>query len=86
MTTAGDGALTSRDLDRSSLRPGDLERPLEWPSSTRRDILDKDELYLIQLSVLAKSDDCQALLFCDVRPFSAQAKRGNLGVQDKVSP
>ena len=64
MTTAGDGALTSRDLDRSSLRPGDLERPLERPSSTRRDILHKDELYLIQLSVLlAKSDDLLSFVF-----------------------
>ena len=56
MTTAGDGALTSRDLDRSSLRPGDLERPLERPSSTRRDILHKDELYLIQLSLSPRED------------------------------
>lgn len=38
MMTAGEGARASRDRERSSLRPGDLERPLDRPSSTLRDI------------------------------------------------
>ena len=39
--TAGEGARASRDRERSSLRPGDLERPLDRPSSTLRDIAQK---------------------------------------------
>lgn len=39
--TAGEGARASRDRERSSLRPGDLERPLDRPLSTLRDIAQK---------------------------------------------
>ena len=44
--TAGEGARASRDRERSFLRPGDLERFLDRPSSTLRDIAQKKGIYL----------------------------------------